>query len=143
MQSRWLLLLVLLLAPVAQIWAADDFKPSEVAIKDALHKVIDSQLAAFRRDDYAGAYIFADRAIKDQVSLEGFEQMVRKGYPAIAHSTSVKFGLAFDNGDEASINVRVFSANAAPVDYRYTLRRDGNEWRITSVTLLKDQTTEV
>jgi hypothetical protein len=29
------------------------------------------------------------------------------------------------------------------VDYQYTLRRDGEVWRITGVTLLKDQTTEV
>ena len=143
MQSRWLLLLVLLLCPVARSLGADDLKPSQMLIKDALHTVIDSQLAAFRRGDYAAAYVFADSAIKDQISLEGFEKMVKSGYPAVAHSTSAKFGLAFDNGDGAVINVRVFSANAAPVDYQYTLRRDGETWRITGVTLLKDQTTEV
>ena len=41
------------------------------------------------------------------------------------------------------MNVRVFSANREPIDYQYTLRRDGQDWRITGVTLLKDQTTEV
>jgi len=143
MQPRWILLFILLLCPVARSLGADDLKPSDMPIKDALHTVIDSQLAAFRRDDYAAAYVFADRAIKSQVSLEGFEKMVKAGYPAIAHSTSVKFGLAFDNGDDAVINVRVFSAKVEPVDYQYTLRRDGENWRITGVTLLKDQTTEV
>lgn len=143
MQPRRLLFLMLFLCSLAWSWGADDLKPSEMKIKDALHAVIDSQLVAFRKGDYAAAYVFADSAIKDRVSLEGFEKMVRAGYPAIAHSTSVKFGLTFDNGDEAVINVRVFSADAAPIDYQYTLRRDGENWRITGVTLLKDQTTEV
>jgi hypothetical protein len=69
--------------------------------------------------------------------------MVRAGFPAIAHSTSAKYGLCFDNGDDAVVNVRVFSENREPIDYQYTLRRDGGNWRITGVTLLRDQTTEV
>jgi len=133
---------MLLVSLAARSPAADDLKPSEMPVKDALHTVINSQLAAFRRDDYAAAYVFADSAIRNQISVEGFEKMVRSGFPAIAHSTAVKFGLTFDNGDDAVINVRVFSAHAEPIDYQYTLRRDGETWRITGVTLLKDQTTE-
>ena len=111
--------------------------------KDALHAVINAQLAAFRKDDYAGAFVYADSALKNQFSVEGFERMVRTGFPAIAHSTSAKCGLSFDNGDDAVVNVRVFSTGREPVDYQYTLRRDGESWHITGVTLLKDQTTEV
>jgi hypothetical protein len=136
------LILSLLLVGMAAL-GADGLKPSEMKTRDALHAVITAQLDAFRKDDYAGAYVFADGAIKNQFPLENFERMVRTGYPAIAHSTSAKCGLSFDNGDEAVVNVRVFSANREPIDYQYTLRRDGADWRITGVTLLKDQTTEV
>jgi hypothetical protein len=141
MNPRLLFLSLVLVAAAAL--GADGLKPSEMKTKDALHAVIDAQLTAFRKDDYAGAYVFADRSIKDQFPLETFERMVRSGYPAIAHSTSAKCGLSFDNGDEAVVNVRVFSANREPIDYQYALRRDGVDWRITGVTLLKDQTTEV
>jgi len=143
MKPRWLLVLLLLICPVAGSWGADDLKPSEMKTKDALHAVIDGQLAAFRKDDYAGAFVFADKVFKNQLTLEQFERMVKTGYPPIAHSTSARCGLSFDNGDEAVVNVRVFSEGREPVDYQYTLRRDGEAWRITGVTLLKDQTTEV
>jgi len=141
MNPRFLLFSLVLIG--AGALGADGLKPSEMKTKDALHTVINAQLAAFRKDDYAGAYVFADRAIKDQFSPESFERMVRNGFPAIAHSTSARCGLSFDNGDEAVVNVRVFSANREPIDYQYALRRDGGDWRITGVTLLKDQTTEV
>ena len=143
MKPRWLFVLLLLVCPVAWSWGADDLKPSEMKTKDALHAVIDGQLAAFRKDDYAGAFVFADKVFKNQLSLEQFERMVKTGYPAIAHSTSARCGLSFDNGDEAVVNVRVFSEGRESVDYQYTLRRDGEAWHITGVTLLKDQTTEV
>jgi len=136
-----LLLFVLLFGATAR--GGDGMKPSEMKTKEALHAVIDGQLAAFRKDDYAGAYVFADGAIKARFSLEDFEHMVRTGFPAIAHSASAKCGLSFDNGDEAVVNVRVFNADHESIDYQYTLRRDGEAWRITGVTLLKDQSTAV
>jgi len=134
---------MLVVSSVTWSWGADALKPSDVHIKDALRAVVDAQLNAFRRDDYAGAYVFSDVEFRHQCPLDRFERMVRIGYPAIAHSTSARCGLAFDNGDEATVNVRVFSDGREPIDYQYTLRRDGEIWRITGVTLLKDQTTEV
>ena len=143
MKPRWLLVLMLFVWPMDWSWAANDLKPSEMKTKDALHAVINGQLAAFRKDDYAGAFVYADNGFKNQLSLGQFERMVKTGYPAIAHSTSARCGLSFDNGDEAVVNVRIFSDGREPVDYQYALRRDGEAWRITGVTLLKDQTTEV
>jgi len=141
MNARPLFLCLLLFC--GTIFGEEGLKPSEMKTKDALHAVINGQLAAFRKDDYAAAYVFADQVIKNQFPVESFERMVRAGYPAIAHSTSAKCGLSFDNGDEAVVNVRVFSENHDPIDYQYTLHRDGQDWRITGVTLLKDQTTQV
>ncbi len=146
MKTRWILLLVLVIFPLAAALGEDmprDLMPSGLLVKDALRTVITTQLEAFRRDDYAGAYRFSHTAFQDQMTVQTFERMVRLGFPAIAHSTAAHFGLAFDNGDDAVINVRIFSANAEPIDYRYVLRREGDTWRITSVTLLKDETTGV
>jgi hypothetical protein len=142
MKARRFLAFVLLV--ICSCWAsgADGLKPSEMKTKDALHAVIADQLAAFRVGDYAAAYVFADREIKSQLPVERFEQMVKTGYPIIAHSVSAKFGLTFDNGDEAVVNVRV-AGNDDSLTYQYLLRRDGESWRITGVVLLKDQTTEV
>jgi ABC-type transporter MlaC component len=143
MKTRSLLVLMLLAVSTIAGWGADELKLSEAQVKDALRSVVDAQLNAFRQDDYAGAYVFSDVEFRHQCPLDRFERMVRVGYPAIAHSTSARCGLAFDNGEEAVINVRVFSEGREPVDYQYLLRRDGQAWRITGVTLLKDQTTEV
>ncbi len=143
MNARCLLALALLLSWSALAPAAEGLKPSEMKTKDALHAVISGQLAAFRTGDYAAAYVFADREIRSQFPLERFEQMVKTGYPAIAQSVSASFGLTFDNGDEAVVNVRVAGEDRQAVVYQYMLGREGEAWRITGVALLKDQTTEV
>lgn len=143
MKPRRLLLFALLLCWPLLAPGADGLIPSAMKTKDQLHAVISSQLAAFRAGDYAAAYVFADDAIKLQVAPEQFEVMVRRGYPAIAQSASATFGLTFDNGDEAVVNVRVVGADQEAVTYQYLLRRSGEVWRITGVVLLKEQTTEV
>ena len=143
MKPRRLLLLVLLLCWPLLSPGADGLKPSEMKTKDTLHAVISSQLAAFRAGDYAAAYVFADDEIKQKAGVEQFEVMVRRGYPAIAQSASATFGLTFDNGDEAVVNVRVVGANQEALTYQYMLRRSGDGWRITGVVPLKEQTTEV
>jgi len=143
MKARRFLVIVLLAVCACMAWGADGMKPSEMKTSENLHSVISGQLAAFRAGDYAAAYVFADRDIKAQFPLERFEQMVKTGYPIIAHSVSAKFGLTFDNGDEAVVNVRVTGPEDQAVTYQYLLRRNGDSWRITGVVLLKDQTTEV
>jgi len=146
MKTRWILLLVLVFLPLIAAVGEDlprDLVPSAVPVKDALRTVISTQLDAFRHDDYTAAFRFSHADFQGQMTVQTFERIVRLGFPAIAHSTSARFGLAMDNGDDAVINVRIFSANAEPIDYRYTLRRDDGNWRITGVTLLKDETTGV
>jgi hypothetical protein len=118
-------------------------KPSDTKMKEALHAVITGQLAAFRADDFAGAYAFADPQIKEQFPLEAFERMVRTAYPAIAKSVSASFGLTFDNGDEAVVEVHVTGADGKPLAYHYLLRRDGERWRISGVFAAEKQGIEV
>jgi len=142
MKARRFLALALLIGCSLFARGGDGLKPSEMKTKDALHAAITGQLAAFRANDYAAAYVFADQEVKSQLPLDRFERMVKTGYPVIAHSVSAAFGLTFDNGDEAVVNVRVAGAEES-VTYQYSLRREGEAWRIMGVVLLKDQTTEV
>lgn len=116
---------------------ADSLHPSTDKLKQDITTVIDSQLAAFRADDYAKAYTFAAADIQGKFGLPEFEQMVKSGFPVIAHSASAEYGLAFDTGDEAVINVRVQNAEKESVQYQYILKKENGIWKINGVLPLK------
>jgi Domain of unknown function (DUF4864) len=112
-------------------------KISEEEIEGQLRKVIESQLAAFRQDDYARAFEFAASALRTQVSLPAFERMVKNGYPIIAKSNAVQFGVILDNGDEALANVAIAGASGSTHHFQYVLRREHSGWKIVGVNEVK------
>ena len=136
MQRLFLLAWLVVCAPCA--WAADEAKPSIPAMKEKLQAVIRGQLEAFRKDDFAGAYKFATAGIREQFPLAAFEAMVKKQYPAIAKSEDAVFGLTLDDGAKAVVNVRVVGPKQESVSYQYLLERDGEEWRIGGVFVLRE-----
>ena len=141
---RCILASVVLVLATANVRAADGvFKPSEVKTKDAVQAVISQQLDAFRSDNYAAAYGFADDAIKGQFPLADFEEMVRMIYPAIAHSASVSYGLTLDNGEEAVVSAVVVGKDQKAFSYQYILHRTGAAWRIVGVLLSHGRSLEV
>lgn len=113
--------------------ADHSFRLSADPVKRDLLLVVNSQLTAFRRDDYATAYTFADSAIHSQVNQAQFEHMVRAGYPAIIGSHSASFGVSMDNGSEAFVNIGVISASGRVIHYRYFLHREPGGWKISGV----------
>ena len=142
---RILLLLVALLCNTAPLsWSALEETPpstdpsqphrSSEAVKKAISAVIESQLAAFRAEDYAKAYTFAAEEIRGMFSLAQFEAMVKGGYPIIAHSSSAEFGIAIDTGDEAVVTVKVQNADGKAVSYQYHMTRQKGVWRIGGVS---------
>jgi Domain of unknown function (DUF4864) len=102
-------------------------------VQQELTRIINSQLSAFRKGDYAGAYAFADSALQAQVSPAVFERMVKSGYPAIARSRSASFGVSLDNGAEAIVTVGVMSQSGHLLQYHYLMRHEPNGWRISGV----------
>jgi hypothetical protein len=112
-------------------------------VQQELARVIDSQLSAFRRGDYAGAYAFADSALRAQVSPAVFEHMVKTGYPAIARSRSVSFGVSLDNGAEAVVTVGVMSQSGHLLQYHYLMHHEQNGWRISGVVRVHPEGTTV
>ena len=144
---RFLLLLVFAVGlachgPAASGAAEPSSAPSKPqrssdAVKKELSAVIDAQLAAFRANDYPKAYTFAAAGVKTLFPLDGFEKMVRTNYPVIAGSVSTEYGLAFDTGEEAVINVRIENAAKKSVEFQYLLTKEDGVWKIGGVSELK------
>jgi hypothetical protein len=112
-------------------------RPSSNMVKNELTAVIEEQLAAFRAGDYPRAYTLAAAEIKEMFPLSDFEEMVKTGYPVIAHSKRVVYGLALDGGDEAVITVRVQNAAGESAAYQYHLIKQGGRWKIGGVTAVE------
>jgi hypothetical protein len=112
-------------------------QPSTDAVKKELTDIIDAQLAAFRTDDYAKAYGFAASSVREMFPPAAFESMVRTGYPVIAHSTRAFYGLTFDTGEEAVVNVRIEDAARNRGEFQYLLKKEGGAWKINGVSQLK------
>ena len=114
--------------------AQQPFRLSADPDKHELLEVVNSQLSAFRRNDYAAAYTYADSTMRARVSVTAFEQMVKTGYPFIAHSRSVSFGIIVDNGAQALVNVGIIgNSGRRMIQYRYLLRHEPGGWRISGV----------
>ena len=118
-------------------------KPSTDAMKQTLHTVVKSQLEAFRRGDFAAAYVFAAPGIREKFPVAAFTEMVTKGYPEIATNAEVVFGLTFDDGERAVVNVRVVGKDKASRRYQYLLERAGKDWRISGVVPLEENETAI
>lgn len=127
-----ILSLLLLLAFQPALSANPETK-STPAVKAEIVSTVDSQLQAFREGDFAKAYSFAAIDIRNQFPLERFEQMVRQGYPAIAKSRKADFGLCFDDGDQAVLNVTIEGADGTRKEFQYKLVKEQKGWRIQGV----------
>ena len=106
-------------------------------VKKELTAVVDGQLAAFRANDYAKAFSFASAGIQSMFAPEDFEKMVKTAYPVIAHSVSSEYGVMFDTGEEAVVNVRVQDGDKKSVEYQYLLKKESGTWKINGVSEVK------
>ncbi len=135
--------LLLLLAAQPSSGRAGTPTPSAPAVKEKLQSIVRQQLEAFRRNDYAAAYVFAAPGIKAQFPVEAFEEMVRRGYPLIAQSKDASFGVTLDDGEKAVVTVRVTAADGQAASYHYLLERVGDDWRIAGVQAIKEEATSI
>jgi hypothetical protein len=110
------------------------FRLSEAATKAELAGVIGSQLDAFRQGDFAGAYGFAGAGLQAQMDAATFEEMVRANFPGMTHSRSASYGVTFDNGENAAVNVGILTQSGRTLHYQYLLHREPAGWKIIGVT---------
>jgi len=116
--------------PAADIGAAD---------RALIRGVIENQIAAFRRDDGAGAFAFASPTIKRMFGTpENFMDMVRGGYPQVYRPSSVGFGALVRAGDTLVQLVDIVGPDGLPVIAVYEMERqpDGS-WQINGCSLMR------
>ena len=131
---RLLILVSLLLAaPVARAAEPAESHYSKADVRKELVAVVDLQLAAFRAGDFKRAYTFAAEPLRLQFTLKEFTVMITRSYPFIAHNERAETGLPMDDGANATMSVRVFGPGGKSADFRYTLVRETDGWRISGV----------
>jgi hypothetical protein len=123
-------------APATDVGAAD---------RGSIRGVIESQIAAFRRDDGPGAFAFASPNIKRIFGTpDNFMAMVRAGYPQVYRPSSVAFGELVRAEGALLQLVDIVGPDGLPVIAVYEMERqpDGS-WQINGCQLLQlpDRTT--
>lgn len=99
--------------------------------------VIQSQLAAFWRDDGNEAFSYAAPVIQQKfINPENFMEMVKTGYPMIYRSAGVEFQDLVTDGERLRQDAIVTGADGSLSLAHYYMRKmpDGS-WRIDAVTL--------
>jgi hypothetical protein len=136
---RALTRLTTLLAVVAALIASPAAAQTSDADGLAIRQVIESQMAAFRADDGAGAYAFASPTIQQKFgNAEVFMEMVRTGYAAVYRPREVEFReLKVENGRLLQ-EVFVVGPDGSPALAIYEMQRqpDGS-WRINGCWLAR------
>ena len=106
----------------------------------AAGRVVMQQLEAFRRDDFATAYTFASGTIRQMFDRARFEEMVRGGYPEIAHSASATIaGSRRGDAGEIYLIIRIVGDNGRAIEAVYELVAERGTWRINGVVTRPDE----
>ncbi|KIT17672.1 DUF4864 domain-containing protein [Jannaschia aquimarina] len=104
----------------------------------AIQGTIDSQIEAFRADDFATAFTFAAPGIRSIFRTPGnFGTMVQQGYPMVWRPAEVEYLGARDIGAawEQEVLITDGSGRLHKLLYRMIETPDG--WRIAGVQLLE------
>jgi len=130
----WLAIVVLLSPAQAQQTTVPT-----AAERQAIVAVISAQLAAFQRDDGAGAFAYASPTIRRKFGTsENFMAMVRGGYRAVYRPAEVAF---LETRVERGITVqlvRLLGPDGRSVVAAYEMQRQSDgSWRINGVFLVE------
>lgn len=103
----------------------------------AIRRVIESQLDAFRRDDGEGAFAHASPNIRAMFGdAETFLRMVRTGYPPVYRPREIEFRDLAVEGGRLTQRVLLVGPDGVPVVARYFMERQADgSWRIGGCVL--------
>ncbi|MES2946235.1 MAG: DUF4864 domain-containing protein [Pseudomonadota bacterium] len=115
--------------------------PFTAADEKSVRTVIQSQLAAFAKDDATKAFSFAAPNVRQAAgSAESFMTMVREGYPVVYRPASVAFLKAEGKDDDAVQRVQMLDAAGDSWLAIYSLQRQKNKsWRITACVVVENK----
>jgi hypothetical protein len=107
-------------------------------VRDAVRAVVEDQLTALQKEDFAAAYRHAALGLRQQFRAEVFEAMIRRGYPALLAHRRSDLGIVRETREgRAFVDVTVFDARDRATRFRYHLVREGGEWRVEGVIGLR------
>src|ERR1700752_512690 len=107
------------LPSLSKVQGSATTKPQQ---EEKIRSVIQQQLDAFNREDYAAAYLFASRHIRTKFSRPEFEVMVKNGYPQIARSLRVVFNaISFSESNRAVAGVTITGKDRVTVTASYRM----------------------
>ena len=105
--------------------------------RSTIRAIIESQIAAFRRDDAAAAFSYASPTIQLKFGdAQTFLAMVKQGYTAVYRPREVNFGELVREGGQLIQRVYVIGPDGTLVLAHYMMSRqpDGT-WRISGCVL--------
>lgn len=94
-------------------------------------KVIEAQLEALDKRDFATAYSYLATKTKATMTPEEFQQRVEMHGPVMNRSNSTFFSRSIDNG-VATISGTIESLDRRKTEARYVLIQEGDRWVIES-----------
>ena len=102
-----------------------------------LYRLAESQIAAFRRDDFPTAYTYAANGIRQKFPLSQFKEMVRQTYPHLTHAGRLNFGeTQFAANVRASAMIYVSNGRESlPMIYAFV--KEQGRWKIEGVQMLQ------
>jgi hypothetical protein len=116
--------------------AGPEMRLSPKKVRDDVRAVVEAQLAALHRGDFATAYGFAARGIRREFDLRLFTLLLKRGYAPLLKPGPADLGVVRDDGEgTAQVSVTVTDFQKRATVYRYWLVKEADAWRISGVTL--------
>jgi len=107
----------------------------------AVQTVVQSQLAAFAKDDADKAFSYAAPELRKSIgNSSAFMAMVKNSYPVVYRPASVAFLKPEGSGDDVIQRVQMLNASGASYLAVYSLQRQkDNTWRISGCALVENK----
>ena len=107
----------------------------------AVQAVVQSQLAAFARDDADKAFSYAAPELRKTIgNASAFMAMVKNSYPVVYRPASVAFLKAEGSGDDIVQKVQMLDASGTSYLAVYSLQRQKDKtWRISGCTVVENK----
>ncbi|MGB4115448.1 MAG: DUF4864 domain-containing protein [Polaromonas sp.] len=127
--AMWLALQTLMPAHAQSLSAKDE---------KAVLAVVQSQLAAFAKDDANKAFSYATPELRKTIgNASAFMAMVKGSYPVVYRPASVVFLKAESSGDEVVQKVQMLDASGTSYLALYSLQRQKDKtWRISGCAVV-------
>jgi hypothetical protein len=130
-------------AALIAVQALMPLQANELTAKDAkaTQNVVQSQLAAFAKDDADKAFSYAAPELRKTIgSSSAFMAMVKRSYPVVYRPASVAFLKPESSGDDVVQRVQMLDASGASWLAVYSLQRQKDKtWRISGCVLVENK----